>query len=263
MNCFGVPGPTTSRRLKALASALDQMPLCVVCFQEVQAHVYCRLLKYACTHYPSSAFQPFIHAPKGGLLTLSRLHIQKAEFTLYTARGRWYSPAVADWILHKGVLATHLTLAGQSIIVLNTHTNANYRADWQAMNHYTRQEQSQLRQLAAIVRQQPPDAIVIVVGDLNIPRGSWLYDEFLAESGMIDPLAGDARPTFRAPRAFPGRFAVAIDYAFVRTPPLAGLQLHSDLRFTDRVALPGGRSIYLSDHCAVELQVAWNGPAQS
>src|SRR5207245_6957938 len=111
ISCFGVPGPTTSRRLKALTSALDQLPLCVLCFQEVQAHVYCRLLTRACTQYPSSAFQPFIHAPKGGLLTLSRLHIQKAEFTLYTARGRWYSPAVADWILHKGVLATQLTLA--------------------------------------------------------------------------------------------------------------------------------------------------------
>jgi len=44
----------------------------VVCLQEVQSHAYRRLLARACASYPHAAYAPFVHAPKGGLLTLTR-----------------------------------------------------------------------------------------------------------------------------------------------------------------------------------------------
>src|SRR5436853_4561167 len=127
LNCFGVPTPATRRRLLTLARELDDRGTCVVCLQEVQTHAYCRLLMRACTRYPASAYAPFLHAPKGGLLTLARRPITHPQFTLYRERGPWYTPAAADRFLHKGVLATQLRHDGLPIVVLNTHLIANYR----------------------------------------------------------------------------------------------------------------------------------------
>ncbi len=74
-----------------------------------------------------------------------------------------------------------MSLADLPIVVLNTHLSANYSVNWDTGNHYARIEHSQLQQLAGIVRAQPPEALVVAAGDFNIPRGSWLYNDFLRE----------------------------------------------------------------------------------
>jgi endonuclease/exonuclease/phosphatase family metal-dependent hydrolase len=258
INCFGVPTPQTRNRLLALADTLNQLPLNMVCFQEVQSHIYRRLLLHALVRYRSSAFEPFLHAPKGGLLTVSRTPIEASDFTLYTARGLWYTPAMADWILHKGILCTRLMVGQVPVIVLNTHLNANYKGNWQLHSHYTHHEQSQLRQLADMVNVQPKDAIVVVAGDFNIPRGSWLYDEFLQATGLIDPLTGDQRPTYRARRGMPARYSVPIDFTFLRAPQLPGLKVESDLSLAEKIPVGKRQRLYPSDHSAVELRLTWN-----
>ena len=263
LNCFGVPTPTTRRRLLTLAGELNRREATVVCLQEIQSHNYRRLLIRACERYPSHAYVPFMHAPKGGLLTFARAPIEHVHFTLYRDRGRWYTPAIADWILHKGALVTNLTLDGVPIAVFNTHLTANYSGDWRRSNRYAQHERSQLQQLAQMVSLQPADTLVVVVGDFNIPRGNWLYKEFLAESGLIDPMEGDRQPTFRPPRGIPGRYALPIDFTLVRMPqtkPLTGLQVRSQLCFQEKYPLFARRKGYLSDHLGVELELGWDGP---
>jgi endonuclease/exonuclease/phosphatase family metal-dependent hydrolase len=264
LNCFGVPTPATRARLLALAGALNARDDQIVCLQEVQAHAYRRLLTRACASYPHAAYVPFLHAPKGGLLTLGRLPITAFEFTLYNSRHVPYPLALMDWLLHKGVLATQFEYAGLRIVVLNTHMHANYNGVWDRHNRYARVEAEQLHELAEIVRAQPPEALVVAAGDFNFPRGSWLYDAFLSASGMTDPLAGDPRPTVRAPLSFSERYSLPIDFALVRAPPsvgippkLAGLRFASELRFTEQV-LVNGRTRFLSDHMGVELRVDWD-----
>jgi endonuclease/exonuclease/phosphatase family metal-dependent hydrolase len=215
------------------------------------------LLTGACVAYRASAFEPFVHAPKGGLLTLSRLPFEEQRFTLFRDRGLWYTPALADWILHKGVLRTRITCAGQPVVILNTHLTANYLGDWRGDNLFTRNERAQLAQLAELVRAEPPDALVLAAGDFNIPRGGWLYDEFLAASGLTDPLAGDRRPTVRLPPILSGRHAAPIDFALLRPPALPNLHVESDLVFQDKLPIEGQRQAYLSDHCGVALRLSW------
>ncbi|HJZ46275.1 MAG TPA: endonuclease/exonuclease/phosphatase family protein, partial [Roseiflexaceae bacterium] len=253
LNCFGVPTPTTHPRLLALARELNARDDQIVCLQEVQSHAYRRLLMRACDSYPHAAYAPFVHAPKGGLLTLARLPLAAVEFTLYRSREVPYPLSLMDWLLHKGILATRLEYAGVSIVVLNTHLNANYGGNWDRRSSYTRSEAEQLRQLADIVRAQPPEALVVAAGDFNFPRDSWLYEEFLAASGMLDPLAGDTRPTVRAPLKLAKRYALPIDFALVRAPALAGLRMESELRFVEKVRF-SGRPRFLSDHMGVELR---------
>jgi endonuclease/exonuclease/phosphatase family metal-dependent hydrolase len=257
LNCFGVPTPTTRRRLLAIAQELNRGDYSLACLQEVQASGYVGLLTEACATYPHSAFEPFIYAPKGGLLTLSRLPIEERAFALYRERTIVSPPAVMDWALHKGVLLARVSLAGVPIVVLSTHLSANYSASWGPGSAYARVQRLQLQQLAEIVRGQPASAIVVACGDFNIPRGGQLYDEFLAASGMVDPLAGDMRPTQRMPPGIPARFALPIDFALLRSPPLPGLRLQSDHRLAERLPIAGARADYLSDHVGIELRVTW------
>jgi endonuclease/exonuclease/phosphatase family metal-dependent hydrolase len=257
LNCFGVPTPTTHARLLTLARELNARDDQVVCLQEVQAHAYRRLLVRACASYSHAAYTPFIHAPKGGLLTLARLPIVESQFTLYRSRQVPYPLSLMDWLLHKGMLATRLEYAGVPIVVLNTHLNANYSGNWDRRSRYAQGEADQLRELAEVVRAQSPEALVVAAGDFNFPRASWLYDQFLAESGMTDPLADDTRPTVRAPFSFSERYSLPIDFAFVRAPRLAGLRIESELRFVEQV-LFSRRPRFLSDHVGVELRVIWD-----
>lgn len=257
LNCFGVPTPTTRRRLLTLAQELNRANHSVVCLQEVQTHDYSQLLIQACVKYPASAYEPFVHAPKGGLLTLAQLPIEQRSFLLYSARMIVSPLAMMDWALHKGVLLTRVSLGQVPIIILNTHLNANYSASWSTTNRYAQVQQRQLQQLAELVQAQPPSAIVIAAGDFNIPRGGWLYEEFLAASGMLDPLAGDTRPTQRMPLGIPARLAMPIDFALVRLPSLPLLSVRSEHCFDQPLPLPDARPDYLSDHVGIALHISW------
>jgi endonuclease/exonuclease/phosphatase family metal-dependent hydrolase len=257
-NCLGAPGIGTRRRLLTLARELEDAPYDVVCLQEVQAQIYRKLLVQGCASY-AGVYAPYFYAPRGGLLTLARWPITGNQFTPFRERGRLHSPAIIDWPLHKGVLRTSLALEDLAVVVLNTHMNANYSGNWAADNHFVRTERAQLRQLAEIVYALPSSALVVVAGDFNIPRGCGLYDEFLALSGLKDPLLGDPRPTYRPPFGIPKRYALALDFVLMRAPQLPDMQVRADIRFRERRQLLGGGTDYLSDHYAVELRLSWAG----
>lgn len=257
LNCFGVPGMGTTTRLRYLADALNHADYTMVCLQEVQTHAYRTLLTRDChTCYPAHAYEQFVHAPKGGLLTLARTPIERHAFTLFQDRGLWYTPAVMDWILHKGVLISHTRIADLPISVLNTHLTANYTGNWGKNSPFAKQEQSELQQIAALVNAQPPDELVIVCGDFNVPRGSWLYDSLIESAGLIDPLAGDARPTFRPYSGMGKHYGAPIDFALYRPPRRVALHVEADLRFTDKIDIEG-RRVHVSDHNGVETRFSW------
>lgn len=257
-NVYGVPTGGTSARLRTLARHLNDEPFRVVCLQEVQTHVYRKLLLQSTPPYRHAAYEPFLHAPKGGLLTLSKLPLESSQFVLFRERGLWYTPALADWILHKGALITRMKLDGLPLVVINTHLTANYMGNWGRGNAFAEQEYRQMMQLCEIVNDESPDALVVVAGDFNVPRGSWLYEEFLRESRLIDPLGESMKPTLRPRPNWPSRYFAAIDYTFLRLPSLHNCRLESRTRFEDALMLSNGQKAHLSDHIAVEVCVSWD-----
>ena len=260
LNCFGTPVPTTRRRLLALASQLERSNLQVICLQEVQSFVYQKLLTQACASYPYQAYEPYLHCPKGGLVTLSRVPLATQRFELYTEQGRWYLPTVMDKILQKGMLMTSLYWAGIPVVIINTHLLANYNGDWERHGVFARMEAKQLEQLAKTITAQPSDALVVVAGDFNIPRGSRLYTDFLDRTGLMDPLAEDRRPTHRPPPGVPAQYSLPIDFVFVRVPQSLSLQITCDLCFSSKLDLDGKYQDYLSDHNGVEISFAITSP---
>jgi endonuclease/exonuclease/phosphatase family metal-dependent hydrolase len=253
-NCYGVPTPGTSSRLRLLAHHLNALDMSAVCLQEVQSNRHRRLFERECATYPEHAYKPFIHAPKGGLMTFSRSPIVRTEFILYDERGLWYTPALTDWILHKGILITHLAWDHMPVILINTHLTANYMGDWSRTNPFAKHEYNQLHQLAECVRAQPTNALVLVCGDFNIPRGSWMYEAFLEESGLTDPLSGNLQPTLRPRMILPSRYIMPIDYALLRAPQTHGVKVESRFQFEDMIPHKN-KQVELSDHYAVELLV--------
>ena len=262
LNCFGTPVPRARRRLRALARQLEHSTIQLVCLQEVQLVFFQRLLIQACASYPFQAFEPHLHSPKGGLVTLSRMPLATQLFETYTEQGRWYLPTAMDRFLRKGMLISSLQWEGAPVVVINTHVIANYNGDWERQGVFARMQEKQLHQLAEVVAIQPSDALVVVVGDFNIPRGSRLYKNFLQETGLIDTLAEDRRPTHRPPRGVPAHYSLPIDFVFVRVPQAMSLQIKCDLRFSDKFELSHKYHDYISDHNAIEVTFTRNTSTQ-
>ena len=253
LNCFGTPVPTTRRRLQALAQHLEKSTLQVVCLQEVQLVTYQNLLFEACKTFPFQAYEPHLHSPKGGLVTLSRESLTTQRFETFTEQGRWYLPTAMDRFLRKGMLISSLHWETVPVVVINTHILANYSGDWARNGLFTRMQALQLHQLAATVAAQPAESLIAVVGDFNMPRGSQLYQDFLQQTGLTDVLAGDLRPTHRPPRGVPAHYSLPIDFVFVRVPNGVSLDIAADLRFSSKQDLTHKHQDYLSDHNAIEV----------
>jgi endonuclease/exonuclease/phosphatase family metal-dependent hydrolase len=256
LNCFGALAPNTTHRLLALARELENRSDQVVCLQEVQLHRYRTLFSNACASFSNKVYEPHFYCPKGGLLTLSRATITSSSFESYIDQGYWYTPMLMDILLHKGMLITRMEWAGRQVVVINTHLVANYVGDWKQNGMYARAEKKQLDQLAKTVRSQPKDSLIIVVGDINIPRGCKLYWDFINDSGLTDPLAGDTRPTHRPPFGVPVQYSLPIDHILIRIPPLHSLKVECDLCFTDKYQIKGKYQGYLSDHRGIEIRVS-------
>ena len=258
LNCFGGYLPNTARRLLALSQELERRPDQIVCLQEIQLNWYLRLLVRACPSYPYHAYEPFFRCPKGGLLTLARIPIKNKHFISYTDRGLWYTPMLMDNLLYKGMLIMEMEWENVPLVIINTHLLANYIGDWEWHGRHAQVEEKQLRQLAETVKTQPTEALVLVTGDFNIPRGSRLYKNFLALSGLDDPLAEDTRPTHRPPLGIPAQYALPIDYVLVRMPANCDLNVECDLHFTEKQGLYGRYQGYISDHNGIGIRITRN-----
>jgi endonuclease/exonuclease/phosphatase (EEP) superfamily protein YafD len=240
-------------RLRALSEIIDRSGLDVVCLQEILWRRNLSMARSITTPFPYAAHVPHGPMVKGGLLTLSRWPIEHryVEYRVRSASGRW--PYRLDWLLRKGLLVTRISIAGRHVAVVNTHLLANSDGDWSRTNPYARAEEAELNQLAEVLTTIDPDLPLLVVGDFNVPRGSWLLDEFLARSGLRDVLAGDPRPTFRpTPRIPTSR---ALDHVLVRHSQAQNLAVEADLVFEEPIPMPCGRSVYLSDHYGIEVLV--------
>jgi endonuclease/exonuclease/phosphatase family metal-dependent hydrolase len=261
LNTFGLPW-LAAQRLPRLVRELRRHSSAVICLQEIHQNAYLPVLKRELSGYPHFIFQPNRLAPKGGLLTASRVALEDNSFFPYQHRGRWMSTAFGDRFLHKGLLSTTLRMGGHSVVVANTHLNANYFADWSPTNRAALIQHGQVRQLADWVCAQPDDVLVVVCGDFNFPRGSYLYEELLVSSGLTDPLAHDPRPTYRPFPLVPSKWALPIDFVFLRVPPSLNVTVRADIRTIEDSGAPSGWRRFLTDHCALTLDLTWKDGAQ-
>ena len=265
MNCLGLPVPIPGlrRRLQALGRALAESDADLVCLQEVGRWRYLPLLRHDTARWPHAAAVDYPFAPKGGLVTLSRLPVVVPEYHAFRERGRMVSAHTAERFQGKGVLQTIVDVGEQRAVILNTHLAANYNAQWSYTNPYAKVERAQLEEIALLVERIPSEAILVVAGDFNVPRGSWLYQELLEATGLHDPLGESTEPTYRPLPGMPARAAQALDHVLVRVPTQIPVEVRAELCFREPVPLTYGATGYLSDHVGVRMDIKWPDRSQT
>jgi endonuclease/exonuclease/phosphatase family metal-dependent hydrolase len=254
LNTFGIPFFLSLGRIGRLASELNRVATTVVCLQEIQQNIYVPLLEKKLTRYSERASFRHRYAPKGGLFTAS-IYKSTSEFHPFPNRGKPISIGFADWALYKGVLMTTLEIEGQPVVVMNTHLQANYRGKWEDANEQTRIELDQVRFLAGLARSQPADAWVFACGDFNFPRGTPPYDLMMAESGLIDPLVDDPRPTYRPFPLVSAKWQISLDYFFYRRPEGDHTPVLADIVPIENSTAGWYFQRFLTDHHALVLNI--------
>ncbi len=244
-------------RLLRLTRQLDRFPTSVLCFQEIQQNAYVPLLNRSLPDYPHRAFESSFFAPKGGLFTAARPPLLASHFVPYENRGRPLSAGFADWALNKGVLQSEMNIEGQRVVVMNTHLHANYAGHWHPDNSMSRIQRDQVLHLAAMVNEHDADTLVIVCGDFNFPRGTFLYQELLSAAPLDDPLADDPRPTYRPFPLMPTKYSIPIDFVLVRAPLHRRVRLDADIVEIQDESRRFAPRRFLTDHNALTLRVQW------
>lgn len=259
MNCLGLPLPVPGlrRRLQALGKELAASGVDIACLQEVGRWQHLQRLRQDEHAWPYALAIQYPYAPKGGLVTLSRLPFFFTNHTTFREQGPPVSVHTPERLQGKGMLMAVLQLAGRDIVILNTHLAANYTARWTHGNPFVKIERAQLREVAQVVEAIPDETIVVVAGDFNVPRGSWLYHELLAATHLHDPLRESTEPTYRPLPGMPARAAQALDHILVRWPRNLAVDVCSELCFREPVHLAHGMTGLLSDHLGVRLTLRW------
>ena len=232
-------------RLRALAETLEKSDYDVVCLQELWVPqnflLFRSLTKDA---FPYAAHSLRFPTVTGGLLTLSRIPIVGHRYEVLVQPQPWRR----ERLIRKGVLITRLAVDGRFMTVANTHLSSNRHADWSRAAPFTKVQQRELAALAGSLRRIDSGEPVVAVGDFNVPRDSWLFEGFLAASGLRDVFDGDAATTYRP---VPGWDGAALDQVVV-TP---GLEATAELVLKDKVRTADGQDRYLSDHFGVAATI--------
>lgn len=257
LNTFGIPFYLSGSRLARLAHKIVGFDMTIICLQEIQQNAYVPILADRLKTYPYQAIYPYVYAPKGGLGTYSRLPLSEVYFEPYKDRGLRWLITFSDWALFKGILVTHLQNDGLDIMILNTHLNANYTGDWRRSNPLASTQYRQIQQLTKLLRRLPDDALIILCGDFNFPRNTFLYEEFVTQSGLIDPLQEDPRPSYHPFPLVPSSWKTSLDYMLLRLPQDKELFMQPDVITVDDHNQTNPIKRFLTDHCALTVKVSW------
>jgi endonuclease/exonuclease/phosphatase family metal-dependent hydrolase len=218
----------------------------VVCLQEVIVRRRIALLRSLAPSFPHVAHRPFGIAVLGGLVTLSRWPVVSQRYAVFRRLGRWWNLGWSDRVIRKGFLTTELDQDGRRLVVVNAHLAANYAGTWSRSNAYAVLQAAELGQLAEAVAGLDPGCPLVVAGDLNVPAGTWLFDDFVGRTGLRTSLAG-AEPTWRP--ADPG--SGAIDHVLLRGCTVVS----AELCLRDPVRLADGRRVPVSDHLGIAATI--------
>ena len=263
LNIFGIPFFLSWGRLVRLTKLLERLDPTVICLQEIQQNAYTPLLIQHLPTHPNQAIFPHMYAPKGGLGTFSRVPLFQQRFEPYLDRGLRFFITFADWALFKGVLITHLQTDGMDVVVLNTHLNANYSGDWHHKNPLALVQLSQVQKICALLEELPAEALIILCGDFNFPRTSFLYKELVTQNRLIDPLCEDPRPTYRPFPLVPSNWKTSLDYILYRSPQGRDFTIQADILPMEDSKQRSTLKRFLTDHCALTLNIKWKSQNKS
>ncbi len=261
LNVWGLPPPFAehvSERMAAIGRRMSDLHADVISLQEVWTPS-ARETLISAGHSAGLVHNWHNEASLGGsgLLVLSRLPIQSAQFDRYSLRGL-PEEIGGDFYGGKGFVRLLLETREGPIALFNTHLHARYRK--RVEHEYRGLRTGQIVQLSVGVRQlQIP---VIATGDFNfderdsghqILTGLTGFRDLAAESNQRQPTVF-RQNAYRRGRSKPDK---RIDYVFARNGSARAVRTRSIQRIFDEPIEINGRPASYSDHAGLlaELEV--------
>lgn len=183
-NCFGVPlvSPRPAWRMAKIAEAILDFNPDLVLLQEVFRRRHKKLIAnklskiYPYTYLSSKG----LFKMGGGLANYSKIPLNEPKFINFLQSGIWRDMTFTDKIARKGFTEYSLHLE-MPLKVFHTHLTANYQLNYIFGTQFELQKK-QLHQLARSINVVPLDQPCLIAGDLNVPRESALFNNFLIQT---------------------------------------------------------------------------------
>lgn len=251
LNTFGAPffSKSISKRFGLIAETFNKEQPDIICLQEVVLYQHLKLLKATLKNYPYCSYKRFLLGPKGGLVIFSKLPVESTVFFDFTDRGSLRNKSVVGRIMRFGILGIRIKDA--PITIFTTHLIPNSDGVWTRNNRFTKYLQSQLFQLSGVIadeRRWKRD--IILAGDFNIQPDTFLYEEFLKNSGLTDIFTAN-RGITRHESPAENLEAQTIDFIFHSSQVK---QLSTAYIFQSPLR-KNGNDFYLSNHIGLMAQL--------
>lgn len=232
-------------RLTKISQILSEQNADVILLQELHSYKHLSLMRKILKEYPFVIYKRYLFGPRGGLVVFSKLPLKQLEYVDFRKKGAYFNKSITGHISKKGILLCKLD--NYPVYLLNTHLTQNSDHDWSKSNRYSQYLLAQLQQLAEIVTFLTPSRNQIILGgDLNMPKDSMFYKQFLSRSNLVDLFSDYSSSTYHNDY-FPDRKLNIgrIDYIFASY----GCKLRAkDQIFTQKFKQQDGKISYLSDH---------------
>lgn len=237
-------------RLNTAGEHLAKESADVILLQEVNTYFALHLLKKKLSDYPFFAYQNYLFGPRGGLVIVSKYPLNNISYSNFKKRGSWLHKSIVGHIIKNGILQAELY--NEKIVVCSTHLTPNMDYDHSKDNRYAQISEAQLTQLTEITKQFVKEGKhVLIGGDFNIDKNSYLYDLFFKQSHEIDLFKKYDSPT-KIQEFYPkGKHVERLDYLFHvgTTKPKNITTTHL---FTKKMKINRTTTTYLSDHIGLK-----------
>lgn len=232
------------KRFSAIAAIIETLESDFLFLQEVHDFPHYFFLRKLLPTYPYAAYKKSLYGPRGGLVIFSRHPLTHSHFYDFMDKGKIYNKSITGHLSLKGILAVRLR--DHDLWLFNTHLTQNSDHDWSPSNRYISLLISQLQQVivhtASITKK---GGSIILAGDLNMPKDTQYYDQFLKESRLHDSFKADSFTTYHQSFLPEGAAVGRVDYIFT-SPSLRVIKksyiLKNPLRDDE------GKEFYASDH---------------
>lgn len=235
----------TYKRIGLIGSSLNnKRDIDVVNLQEVFTYYHLYLLRKKMVDFPYCMFESFILGPKGGLVTFSKIPIQKSGFVSYP------NPKIIKRLfLGKGVFINKLKYS--TIYILNTHLTANRDNDWSKTNRSYFTHVRQIEKLKKTIEGIKSFDYIIITGDFNISKKSDLYEKITDKMQFDDIFRKSDFPTFHQEFMSKSEKSNRIDYILIKARKKWRIIKKSHL-FTEIQLIKNINKGFLSDHIGLQ-----------
>jgi endonuclease/exonuclease/phosphatase family metal-dependent hydrolase len=250
LNAWALPwfAPHVEERMKSIVARAEQLDLDVMALQEVWTKRAAAALVEAGT---AAGYRPLWPAGRfsGGLMTLSRLPAESADFREFAVRGLPQRIHHGDYHGRKGHSLARLETPAGPFSLLVTHLHARYAGPGEH-DQYLGIRAAQIAELADCIAEV--EGPLVAVGDFNIREGDPEYECLLGLTGLVDAAAVlDVRQaTILSANPYVGaghRGEERIDFVFVNQAAVA-TEVSRDFDGPPEIA---GRAAAYSDHAGM------------